>query len=67
MTGLTDIFSSPERGDGHARPTNLAGIAVAKSMCGAVIGTVRRECLDRMLAIGETYLANSFFLYGVLQ
>jgi hypothetical protein len=28
-------------------------------MCGAVIGTVRRECLDRMLVIGETYLANS--------
>jgi hypothetical protein len=33
-----------------------------------LIGTVRRECLDRVLVFGEAHPAtNSFFLRGVLQ
>jgi Integrase core domain len=33
-----------------------------------LIGTVRRECRDRVLVFGEAApAANSFFLYGLLQ
>src|SRR5262245_21442316 len=38
-------------GDGHPRPTDLASIAVAKSVCRASDGTVRRECLSLRLMI----------------
>ena len=41
--------------------------AVAKWLCGSLIGTVRRECLDRRLIFGESHLRRSFFLCGLLQ
>lgn len=38
------------------RLSDFTWMSMAKSVCGAVIGAVRRECLDRMLVFGEAHL-----------
>jgi len=37
-------------------PPDLTGVALAERICGGLIGTVRRECLDRVLIFGEAHL-----------
>jgi hypothetical protein len=54
----------PGEGHGDPRPTNLAGIAVAKWYAERLIGTVRRECLDRVLIFGESHLRRVLASYA---
>ena len=37
---------------------------MAKSVCGGLIGTVRRECLDQMLVFGEAHLRQILSAYA---
>src|SRR5262249_52365623 len=53
-------FKSRVRAIGHSRPADLAWFAMAERL----IGTVRRECLDRVLIFGEVHLRRILSSYG---
>ncbi|HLN48898.1 MAG TPA: integrase core domain-containing protein, partial [Steroidobacteraceae bacterium] len=46
------------------RPADLTSVTMAKWSCGALIGTVRRECLDRMLIFDEAHLRQILTSYA---
>ena len=50
--------------NGYSRPPDLAWVAVAKRHCKRLIGTLRRECLDRMLIFGESHLRRVLSAYA---
>ncbi len=59
-----DGFLAPGDGHGYPRPADLTPVTVAKWSYGTPIGTLRRECLDRMLIFGEAHLRRILTLYA---
>jgi hypothetical protein len=56
---------SPQR-HGHHRSPNRTAEPLAKSVCGRLVGSIRRECLDHVIVLGEKHLRRilkSYFYY----
>ena len=64
MTVLTAYLYVPGEGNGYSRPPILPGSPWQNGVAERSIGTVRRECLDRLLIFGESHLRRVLASYA---
>lgn len=51
-------------GDGHSGPSNSPAITLTARLLQRLIGSIRRECLDNVVILGERHLRRVLLSYG---